>query len=892
MPTIAAEPSLMDALTAPTTKFKPPRMPLRLLLRPTLLQRLAAWQEHCLTVVIAPAGYGKTTLAAAILQDAAARLPSFCPLWLALDQDDDDAVRFVHGLSLALAARRPEAAKSARLASSQPPYAAMLRLLAAFESLPGPVLIVLDDYHRLHAPEVHQLLSAALERTPDNVHWLVLSRHAVPFALGRQRLSGQVLELDSGDLRLSRQEVEELVTSRPELQLNAASIDLLEERTRGWMAGLHLALLSLQRQAGASPVSVDTLLHHLRGDNALLGEYLTSEVLAQLDEGMRTFLMQCSILDRLHPSLCALVTGMEESARYLHQAVEQQLFLRQLDGAGEWYELHHLFRELLLRRLRQEWTAAQVQAIYRRAADWWLAHDDLVAALHALLDGDSAPLAAELVQARSRTALLSDRLDELRHWLELLPQAEIDARLPLLLDKAWLYFLQSNIGDFVPALLRARELAAALPHLAPAEGDELAALDLLQQLFSNERDGLYDRAITAAGQFAVQSHLARGWAYMVGLIMVNQGRNPPVDEYFQQAAGSFRALGFVRGELELLTVHAFYHFGAGNAEGVLAGCRRGLELVAQQNRPHPNDAATLAFLAGEVLYWQNRIEEAAGYFQCSSDWAQRLAEPVYGLMTQICLDLCAAAGWQPGCSAALPPRQDEDRLWNEFCDDPDIGQKARVAQWHMWRSLLHRAPQAAWQVFSRLDVSLETLPADAPDTVWLALLTAYVAQGRQLDLLSAPLQRLIERSRNPLMLQTTIQAQLLRVRQLQQLGQRDAARNTLRQALRDVEKSGYVRMVLDQPDILLLLHRIPTKFSQELLHLAETSRTNPALPPLTARELAILRLLNQGLRSAEIAEQLVLTVSTVNWHLSTLYRKLGVKNRREAMELMRQQRVL
>lgn len=884
---------MFDVLTAPTTKFKPPRLPRQLLTRQALLRRLADWQEHSLTVIVAPAGYGKTTLAAGLLQAAATQLPNFYPVWLALDEDDDDSVRFVQGLRLALAARRPADAEAALLPGNQPqPRAAMLRLLAALESLPGPVLIVLDDYHRLRTAEVHQLLSTALERTPDNVHWLVLSRHSVPFALGRQRLGGQVLELDSEDLRLSRREIEELLASRNELQLSAASIDLLEERTRGWIAGLHLALLSLQRQAGRdsepAQASLDTLLHHVSGDNALLGEYLASEVLTHLDEGMRSFLIQCSILDRLHPSLCTLVTGMEESKRCLHQAVEQQLFLRQLEGAGEWYELHHLFREMLLRRLHQELPAAQVQTLYRRAADWWLAQGDLVAALHALLDGGSPSLAAELVQTRSRAALLSDRLDELRHWLELLPPAEIDARLPLLLDKTWLSFLHENTGDFLQTLTRAKERAAALPAVAAAEYDELAALDLVQQMFGSERQGLYDRAIAAARQFAAQSHLARGWAYMVGMIMISQGRNPPVEEYFQQATSSFQSIGFLRGELDLLAVQTIYQYGAGEGAKVLAGCRRGLELVTQQDQPHPNDAASLAFQAGEVLYWQNLIAEAAGYFQCCSGWARRCAEPRYSLVAQICLDLCAAAGWQPADGEILAPRLDEEQLWSEFGGDPDIGMKSIVAQWHMWRSLIRKAPQAAWQHFTRLNINLETLPADAPDAVWLALLTAYVAQGRQLEQLTTPLQHLIERNKNQPMLQITIRAQLLRVRQLHQLGQRDAARSTLRLVLRDVEKSGYVRMVIDQPEILPLLRGISTRFVQELLRLAEMSHAAPALPPLTAQEQAILRMLNQGLRSAQIAEQLVLTVSTVNWHLSTLYRKLGVKNRAQALKYLRE----
>lgn len=890
--------SLQPITIVPAAKLRAPALPARLLIRSALLQVLAGAGGQRLIAISAAAGYGKSTLAALWLQETAQADTLSASAWLSLDMDDDDPLRFLLCLAAAVAPIVPGAAQVATsVAQYQSPRQALRPLLDALEAAQVRIRLVIDDLQRLRDPAAVDLLAAALERSPDNVQWMLLSRHAMPFSLGKLRLRGQVLELGTADLQLRRSDIEELLALNGAQQWDNRDIDVLVERTQGWITGIHLALLSARRHArgersgqasaGGQASTVQDLLAHLRGDDVLLADYLTGELLSQQSERMRSFLLQCAVAERLQAGLCDAIRGEEDSAQLLEQAADEQLFLQPLDAHGEWYAFHQLFREMLLRYLRQRYAAGAVRELHLRAADWLLRQGEMVGALRTLLDGGEAELAADLVQSRSRAAVLQNNLAELQQWARLLPEEQIDARPQLLLDLAWAYSTQHQ-GTFAAILQRAARSLAALD--APPAGwrDELAVLGLLARFLSADQSGILRDCLAALKQFSGGSHFAAGWVYLVAGMVNNQHEaETPALTYSQLAAAAFARAGYAAGEIIVLGRLAALKMGSGDAEAALADCERALQLIEGRNCPNFDERLFFTFLVGEILFWQNRVEQAADRFRLALARAREYGEGWYSLMASTALHVCELASGRP-VVLAQATLEEEELLWREIADSMPVGSKSQVVLWQMMRWKAMGEPQQAWRAFQRLGLTPESLAASTADNAWLALLTAYVMRGYELPSLTPILERQLRLVRAAHSRHVAIRLQLLLASQQQQLGEHNAARRALRQALHEAERTGYIRMVLLHPELAPALRVINTPYARQVLALLEAApAAEERRPGLTEQEAAILALLGEGCSNEEIAERLVVTVSTVKWHLGNIYKKLGVKGRQQALAQLR-----
>lgn len=884
----------MGGVLLPSVKLRPPKLPPEMLARSELLARVRQWRTHRLSVIVAPAGYGKTLLATSALPATPSTAeqqpdsPTGLFAWLTLDEDDDTPARFVQSLAASLTPLIPHTAHASTLLALTIEEArrAMLLLLAALEKLADSVLLVLDDYHRLHNPAVHDLLGGALEYTPENVHWLILTRQALPVSLGRLRLQRQVLELNANDLRLNRAEIQSFLQLNHIHVADSEVLDLMEAHTQGWFAGLQLALLSIlsdsdsaqgYRREGSEAHDFYTLFGRLSSDKSLLAQYLADEVLKHLDRPLRSFLLRCAILERLHPPLCIAVTGMEESEQFLRQAVAQQLFLRPLDDIGAWYELHSLFREVLLQHLRIEEGEAAVKALYRRAADWYVNHGELVAGLRALLAGGFSYVAAELVQSRAQTALLDNHLTELQQWFDLLPSEEIDARPRLLLDLTWLSFLRSF--GFAAAFARTSSRLATLPTLPKPWQDEFSALTLLSRFYDGPRQNLHHDALKAIQGFDASSHLARGWALFTASLLINQEPGRQLSEYTLAIDAAFDAAGFVRGRIYTLARQIHQDLLTAQVESVLRNNTRVLELMARQHRPEPGDAMYVNFTAGEALYWQNRLPEAIVYLR--RVWHETLTyqDPVLLLQAQAVIKLYNHA---TGEAEVVLDSVAEAHHWKQAQELGLMANLATIVLWELRYGIACGAPQTGLRRFGTLGLTLDSIPTDAPDLIWLGLLTAYVAKGEQLERLTPKFELMLERAHAISSPYFTIQINLLQARQLHQLGRRNTARGVMRQLLRDVEATGYVRMILDQPELIPILQLAGSNYARWLLTLPVKPARPASATAFSPREERLLALLADGLTTAQIAEHLVLTASTTRSYLSRLYAKMGVNNHAQA----------
>lgn len=899
--------TLSQRAAVPAKKLHPPKAAERLIMRESLHARVRQWPAYKLTLITAPAGYGKTTLATMAFSDPqyVAGRPAQTA-WLSLDDDDDVPVRFLLNLSVCLEPIIPEAAHAAgQLVMSQMDVRRALDILVVgLEALSDHVLVVLDDFQRANSDAVQSLFAIALERMPDNLHWMLLARDMLPIPLGKLRLDGQLLELGIEDLRLNSQEIETVLQTATGLHTDETTTELLAARTRGWPAGLHLLLLPLQQQAKGRGLSHDHVLHALLNqgptvDSRFLMEYLKSEVLTELDASLRSFLLQCATLEYLHATLCTAVTGMTNSTALLDQAMTQQLFLSPIarDGAAGtatqsagWYVFHQMFRELLLQQLRVELPSDQVQELYRRAADWHLAQGQVTTALHAFIDGGMPQEAADAVQARARQAVLANDLVDLRQWFNLLPTDEIAARPQLLLDQAWLVAAE-DAAQLTKALAPLRTAHADSPHLTAEQRDELTVLEFLAAFFQDaDREGLHQDIVDALAHLDPTHHLAYGWANVLAYFTAFLGQDPPLERYIREAGKSFAAIGYSSGQIRVFAMEFTMHRHNLNADAALDAWIRADQLSTAQPYPVPGDRLAIALWGGETLYFQDRIDEAAPHFRRVLEEATAYQDAVHSLLGIAAVEVCDLL--EPPEHAVPLPALDESTLWHESVDGALLGGRAWIVLWQMRRSLLRGATHEVWPCFAKLGIDLETLPQDAPDNAWLALLTAYCTDGRQLADLMPAFNMLSARAQSMGSRMLTIQVQVQQIRQLQQMNQHNEARKLLRSVLAEVQRTGYTRLVLDYPQLAPLLRVIRSKFAQEMRRRMQAPPRNRQTKveaggstaySWSTREISLLQHLAQDHTNPEIAESLILTDATTRSYLSRLYRKLGVKDRAEAV---------
>src|SRR5215510_4264495 len=407
-----------DVLVA--TKFHVPRA--GFVPRPRLLARLAEGIGRGLTVVGTPAGFGKTTM----LGDWARR--SHRPAaWLSLDAGDNDPARFWRYVAAALGRARPgiDEPVVALLRGPQQPLleAVATAVINELTSVPGDgeVVLVLDDYHLVEAPPVHESVAFLLDRLPPGLRLVLSSRADPPLPLARLRARGQLTELRAADLRFTLAETAAFLREVTGLDLPATSVAALQDRTEGWAAGVQLAALSLRGHADPAG-----FIATFAGRHRYVLDYLTEEVLAGQPEPVLRFLLETSVLERLCGPLCDAVTGRTGSQEMLEELDRANLFVVPLDEVRRWWRYHHLFASLLRNRLADE-QPARVPELHRAAATWHEEHGFADEAVRHALAAGEADWAARLVERHVEGLLRRSEGATLRRWLSALPAAAVRA---------------------------------------------------------------------------------------------------------------------------------------------------------------------------------------------------------------------------------------------------------------------------------------------------------------------------------------------------------------------------------------------------------------------------------------------------------------------------------
>jgi LuxR family maltose regulon positive regulatory protein len=434
---VASGPSVI-----PATKLHIPSVRPGIVSRDELVELLVRGCSRKLTLLNAPAGFGKTTLLA---QWCASSSGEGRFAWVSLDAADNDPVRFwtcaidaLDGLEPGTGARAREALQASAAALED---VALPLLLNDLAELARPVVLVLDDYHLIREPQVHSSIEFLLRHLPDVVHLAIATRMDPPLPLGLLRARGEMTELRASELRLTGAEAAGLLRGALGLELDPGDIARLVSRTEGWAAGLYLAALSLRGREDA-----EALIGSFAGDDRHVVDYLSTEVLAGQPPETREFLLRTSVLQRLCGPLCDAVSGGDDSAGMLERIERDNLFLVPLDTTREWYRYHHLFGELLRHELRRS-HPDQPAALHRRAYQWFRAEGAIPDAIeHAAAAGDFAD-AAELIAAHWNDYFNRGQLETVDSWLAALPPELVDADPRLALARAWLALDHGRVDE-------------------------------------------------------------------------------------------------------------------------------------------------------------------------------------------------------------------------------------------------------------------------------------------------------------------------------------------------------------------------------------------------------------------------------------------------------------
>jgi len=455
-----------------TKLYIPPVRP-NLVSRPRLIERLNEGMTRRLTLISAPAGFGKTTLLSEWVAGSGRPVA-----WLSLDEGDNDPVRFL-AYFVAAVQTTPSLSEAgvgesalAVLQSPQPPpvEAILTALINEIATIPKPFILVLDDYHVIEAQPIHDALIFLLDHLPPQMH-LSLATRSDPFLpLSRLRARGQMTDIRADDLRFSPQETTTFLNQVMGLALSGDQVAILESRTEGWIAGLQLAALSIRGQDDTA-----RLISAFAGDDRYIGDYLVDEVLARRPKGTRDFLLQTSILDRLTGPLCDAVPGNEDGQNVLKKLERANLFIVPLDNRRRWYRYHHLFADLLRQRLEESTTLQDIESLHQRASQWYEENDFLIEAVEHKLAAGNHEDVMRLIEQGAGEIFQRSQLNTLTKWWARLSRELVTSRPRLCMIYAWAW-LATGHPEEAESCLQAIEQALGT-EMGDLERDGAGAMD-------------------------------------------------------------------------------------------------------------------------------------------------------------------------------------------------------------------------------------------------------------------------------------------------------------------------------------------------------------------------------------------------------------------------------
>ena len=919
-----------------STKLSIPQKRSHLVARPRLFTLLDQGLSKKLMLVSAPAGFGKTTLVTEWLyqralahQDQAAALSFPTVTWLSLDENDNDPIRFLTYVIAALQKIDANigAAVQVMLQAAQLPSVEVLLTLLINDISTSTVsfMLVLDDYHVIHTQAIHDALIFWLEHLPPTMRLVITSRSDPPLPLSRWRVRRELVEIRARDLRFIRDETKDFLHQELAIELSAADIAALDQRTEGWIAGLQLAALSMMER-----LDIRNFIQAFTGSHTYIVDYLGEEVLQRQSAEIQQFLLYTSILDRLSGPLCDAVTWQHGAQAILERIERANLFLIPLDNARKWYRYHHMFADVLRNYLRQAHPAL-VPELHQRASRWFHEQGFTVEAVQHALAANDIALAADQIEAVAEHMLKQGEHVTLQSWLQKLPSAAIQARPRLALAQAAAFVIVHNLDAADAALKMALQ---AVETRAPAEQDalyiEAAAIRTGIALARGDYPRVIELAHQALVQLPIDNMQRRGEVTLhLGVAAASNGDPLGAERAFADAAHLGMVAGDLRTALLAIVNQGARLFGRGRLHEAAERYREVLRVAEERGIQQLSIVAFAYDSLGELYLEWNDLESASFHIQEAIQRGERGKMPRMLVSTYTCL---ARLRWAQGdVESAFQMVQKAWQLIHQHALPSRYTGPLEICQIRFWLAQGMLTTAQEWAKASGLSTTNEKLNISIEER-YLALVRLLVVQGE-----ATQAYELLERIRHVATAEwrfnSVIGLLALQALALSAQGNSAAALVKLAEAFTLAEPEGYTRifieegkplqsLILDfrlwisaqprteqQVKLLIYTDKLLSAFppTERVLDesavvrvapLGATLSQNPKskiqnlVEPLTERELEVLHLVAQGLSDRQVAEQLIVVIGTVKRHLNNLYGKLGVHTRTQALARARELNLL
>jgi len=866
--------------------------------RPRLTAKLVegALTGRKLTLISAPAGFGKTTLLGQWIAVTSQRDPAMRVAWLSLEESDNDPARFLAYLIAALQQADPSISVGDPSAQ-QPIEAALTAIVNGVLQSDQKILLVLDDFQLIGDPSVRDAVGFLLDHLPSSLHLAIASRSDPLLPVARLRARGELTEIRAADLRFTADEASAFLNTAMGLALSKDDVGALETRTEGWIAGLQLAALSMQDRA-----DVSGFISAFTGSNRFVIDYLIEEVLERAPLEVREFLVQTAILERLSGPLCDAVTGDTNGAEMLDSLERANLFVAPLDDQREWYRYHQLFADVLKVRLVAE-GRDHVADLHGRASGWYERNGFANDAVRHAFEAADYPRAARVIESTIPAVRKSRQDATLLGWLTLLPEDTIKRRPVLEVFSAWLSLVTGDIAAVEPRLQHAERLLAGNGATVPDSeaGAELRSLPVTIALYRaavamalGDQQGIKTNAQHGLDVAFPDDHLGRGGAAgLLGLAAWASGELNAGVEAFAECSASLRRAGNITDALSTTMVIADMLLPLGRVREATAAYEAALtEAVERCGGGQPT--ADLHAGLSELLRERDMLPAAMDHLADSEALGERAHSHEHRYRWFVAMArVKEAEGLLDEAFELLTEAEAHYRLGFFPESRPIGGLKARV------RIAQGRLPEAmVWVIDQDLSAAGELSYLREFDHITLArlLIAQHIADPSSGAATEANglLARLLDAAEAGGRVGSANEILVLQSLAFEAQGQTSLALEPLARALDRAEPEGYVRLFLDEGAPMLRLLRAAAgagirpdyvrRLSQALRREEGAgAEQQPVAETLSERELHVLRLLATTLSGPEIARELHVSLNTMRTHTKHVFAKLEVTSRAAAV---------
>jgi LuxR family maltose regulon positive regulatory protein len=918
---------LVTKLFIPTTRSE-------LVLRPRLIEQLNEGLNRKLTLISAPAGFGKTTLVTEWLDQLRGDIHQDHQIenkiaWLSLDEGDNDLVRFLTYFIAALNQIEEIEAAFGRgalsmLKSPQPPPTEVIltSLINEIASITVSMILVLDDYHTVESSPVDDALTYLLENLPPQLHLVIATREDPQLPLARLRARGRLTELRAADLRFTSSEAAEFLNQEMGLDLSEEDLAALEKRTEGWIAGLQLAAISLQGQTDTS-----RLIQSFTGSHRLVLDYLIEDVLNQQSKTVQSFLIRTSVLNRLTGSLCDALTGQENGQQTLEYLERANLFIVPLDNERRWYRYHHLFADLLRQRLNQI-QPYQLPILHHRASEWYEQNGFIDEGIEHALNAEDFERAAHLIEGQADAVWERGEHAKLRLWLDELPVELVVTKPQLCIFHAWILYTNGQL-DAAEQSLQAAEQALEIntdrsTESSPIEWIQLpdskrmkiqgrtTAIRAFLAFYRGDVPGIIQHAHQAL-EYLPERDLT--WRSTVAIVLGDayslKGEIAAAYRAQLEALEACKEAGDIYLVMLVNMKLAVILRSQGKLQQTIEICQQQIQLSNEYGLSQTELVGLLLAIWGQVLAELNDLDGAMRQAKKGVELTERGGTLAMLGWSYICLmNILFSRGDLAGAEELI---QKMENVARESLVPPWITNQMAAWQARLWLTQDKLESASLWVADRGLYPNGESTLLHEID---YAVLIEYVTLARilialkQLEQATGLLLQLLEAAETGGRISRAIEILILQALVLQARGDADQAINTLEKALTLAEPEGFIRIFVDEgPPMVRLLYEAATRgiapdYTSRLLAafpMAEPEQTDQPktkdsnfelIEPLSEREIEVLQLIAEGLTNQEVASRLYLAPSTVKVHTRNIYGKLGAHHRADAVAKARAFRIL